>query len=228
LKQVIGFDLDGVIARTDRTILRAVQQRGLLLNRTEDEITHFRYDHSFPGEIEDDVVLKILAEGNVYRDCERCTSLIDAVYDCRALGYEIQIVTARWENDQVERDTRDWLDRYCVPYDKLVIGVSSSHKHKYAEEAGLIAFVEDRHDTANRLAKVCLPFLVAMPYNDPANGHQVDRRVIRRDRSFFARVFPYLMSQLYKPTPTGEDPAVRTVRQAFEWAAEMRSDANVP
>jgi uncharacterized HAD superfamily protein len=198
-RPTIGFDLDGVIARTDRAILRAAQKRGLLLNRTEEEITHFRYDHSFPGEIEDSEVWDILAEGNVYRECEPCQMLISVVEGCHNRGYRIEIITARYENDQVERDTRDWLDRYCVPYDKLVIGTSSRDKHKYAEIAGLIAFVEDRHDTANRLANVCLPFLVAMPYNSPDHGRELDHRVIRRDRAFFVRQFPNLIQQLYAP-----------------------------
>ena len=78
----------------------------------------------------------------------------------------------------IERITREWLCRYNIPFDKLVLERGNDYstdpagrKHNrfyYAQKYKIRYFVEDDIEKAAKLAYICdVVFLITQPYNKP-------------------------------------------------------------
>lgn len=174
-----------MLAFADQAFIARAQERGKLLGRTINDVWHHKWEVCFADEIDKAFVDEILSLPHFYRHLDPCEHLLQAVRAMGLAGWEIHIVTARWEIPETHNDTREWLEEHRVPY-RYLAHVDSVEKHLYAREKGLLAFVEDRPDTCNRMVGICKPFLVATKYNDPLNGiFCLEPDVVRKERPWF-------------------------------------------
>lgn len=176
----VAFDLDGVLCRTDIAILRACQERGYLTGRTEEDIRTFHFEEAFPDEITLEALIEIFKEGDPFRRTKPCRHMIGVLNALTDMGVDTRILTARSEFPIEE--TIAWLDRNGVRWSRLHYDVPHNEKAGRLKSLRISLLIEDRLATANAAASFCRSVLVAMPYNDPANGHDVHPEVLRLPR----------------------------------------------
>lgn len=155
-KPRIGIDIDGVIVEMSEGIRREAEKRFGVIYNPED-VTKFKLTH---------VGLNRRQTSQIIGDWEFLLSLPEIPYAMEAIellweDYEIHLVTARWSN--VEIPTKSWIQSHNIMYDYLVMG--QDLKYRYAEEKGLLWFVEDRYRNAMSLAEVCPTYLITQTYN---------------------------------------------------------------
>jgi len=152
MKELIGFDLDSVLAHTEKAISKCSEDMfGITLDW--DKISSYDFA-TYPGYTKEmgDALLKEIETGK-YLDSVR-------LYDCAhpALGkvwssdFDICIITSR--PDHLFVPTVRWLDRHGVTYDRVYLK-KSADKHKLISELDIKAFVDDRFDIVESIRKNC-------------------------------------------------------------------------
>lgn len=164
---IIGLDLDSVIADTEKVIHKyMLEQFGIDMNWDDVHSYHFE---DFPGmSPEMAAELKhVIESGYVLMDvlpydtASACTHLL------QDLGLIVHIITAR--QNHLEEPTREWLNVHNIAYDELFIS-KGVEKYKLVKEHNIKAFVEDRHDVlasikANHGSLDLGMYLVSQPWN---------------------------------------------------------------
>jgi uncharacterized HAD superfamily protein len=173
-------------------MIEYAHDRGLLLEFNEDDITNFRLEEAFPGRISAEQLGAIFNEPHFWQSIAPCPQLVESARTLWEEGCELFIITARfeWQCEGLQRMTRDWLENHGIPFAEVIF-LESGDKPGYIRENCLEFFVEDRMDTAQKIASTgaCDSYLVAMPYNNTAVSQTASvPNVYRRDRPFFPRL----------------------------------------
>jgi hypothetical protein len=190
MSKIVCFDFDGVLCHTGRAILNKAIEWGYLDPAFSlSEITEYQFSNVDPVNFPEERVREVLRDGDCYRYAEPCKYLINVVRQLALHGFEVPIVSARYNTILNKRIAEDWVARYEVPVTDIFLGVRSSLKHEWARDRKVLAFIEDRPDIANNMAGICLPFLVGEKYNETDNGKPLDSRVMRREREEYDAEF---------------------------------------
>ena len=161
----VAFDLDGVMASTDRGLFTAFHGRGLVLDKTPADLTHYYYEEAFPGEITTDLMHEILNEEDFYYNLPAIEPLVKACHLAYGMDCEVHIVTARLGPPHVRRQTEWWLEQNQIPHHHLAIEAARD-KVGYMQEHDIDLIVEDKFETAYAAAQAGkTAVLVAAPYN---------------------------------------------------------------
>jgi uncharacterized HAD superfamily protein len=163
----IGFDLDGVLALADAEILRRLHAAGLCQDIKVLNPTHFYLEECLPGVTQGLLEELCFHKPGYFGGLQPCSYLTALVAELVSLDHEVHIVTARPNFDYTLEETRNWLKSLGLNYHRLAI-CQAVNKHTYVLDHGLQLFVEDRFDTANRIAQLVPVLLVAMSYNTPS------------------------------------------------------------
>ena len=190
MSNTVCFDFDGVLCHTGHAIVKKAIEWGYLdPSFSLCEITEYEMSKIDPANLTEERVREILRDGDCYRHAEPCEYLIGVVRNLRTAGFQVPIVSARYNTILNMRIATDWVAQYQVPVTDVVLGVRSSQKQLWAREQKVLAFIEDRPDIANNMAGICLPFLVGTEYNRTDNGLPLDPRVMRREREEYNTEF---------------------------------------
>lgn len=186
-RRKVLWDVDGCLCATTEAVLAALQAQGKLHGRTIDEVRHWNWADSFPGEVTLEEIWAVYEDLSVLERAPCCPHALRAAQLCGRLGYEIHIVTARGTYDPSRADllaalTRSWLAKHQIPYDVLAF-VAGKGKSDYAREHGLHLAIEDNRETAYALTEHCWALLPAYGYNAPLDGQEEPRRLLRIARS---------------------------------------------
>ena len=87
---------------------------------------------------------------------------IEVINKLKTEGHNIIIITARWNEDYCnsEKLSKEWLDKYKIPYDKIYTGMDS--KKEIAIEEKLDLFIDDSIRNCREVSSAgikCLLFL---------------------------------------------------------------------
>src|SRR5882762_2342360 len=137
-----GYDLDGVLALTQQSLLKELQTRGFYIGRKFEDIRTWEMEKAFPGEITVKDVMDVFHTPKFWERIEVCPFLLAGAKNVSEKGVELHIVTARAPNEfigNVETITKKWLWYNGIPYNKLAF-VRASDKHKYCIEKKLDFF----------------------------------------------------------------------------------------
>ena len=99
---------------------------------------------------------------------------VEVIKKLRNAGHEIVIITARGSSSDWNpyRICKNWLDRYNIVYDKLI--VKCSNKGKICEEEGIDVFIDDNPDYCSTVKSNSIKvFLFDSKYNQ--NDKTFDR-----------------------------------------------------
>lgn len=185
-----GFDLDGVIAQTGRTMFQHFQTQGLLQEVKYEDWRTYSLEEAFPNEINWDMVGVLLKQESFWASIEPDPIFLDAVENMAENSVEIHIVTARDEKSvgcNIGGITMEWLRNCGVIYDALAL-VPGRDKAKYCLEHKLDFFVEDKLSTAVAIADTWFTqsYLVATSYNEyPADRYT---HIVRRSAPYFVNL----------------------------------------
>lgn len=166
MKRILCCDIDGVLSDMTGIVLHRIWcDHGLVI--TPDQLTHYqRLDELLaearvdPGYLPD-----LFHDKDVLDNVPIMLPAIPALRRIRGMVQSIHIVTARNHHayDWVSGITRSWLDRYGIPYDKLVF---STDKAAYCRSVQAGYLIEDAPQHAEAaLALGVGVFLLDHPYN---------------------------------------------------------------
>jgi hypothetical protein len=189
-----GFDLDGVLARTERLLFGRAQERGLLPGYTEADYKTFHFEDNFDGRVTREDVYDIFNSGEFFQSIDPCPYLVTAARRAYFADVELHIVTARFEEESVgiQKITTDWLYQHGILYHRLAF-VKAKEKAAYCSHHNLDFFIEDRLDTAEAISRTLTEsYLVALPYNEPTAVQLSPPGIRRRERPWFLKFQAYL------------------------------------
>lgn len=175
IKPVVVFDIDGVLG----------DYHGHFHDFAEGylgvKLTESAYDGTEPHRewyrhqgvtVEEFRTMKLaFRQGSMKRTMPPYRRVIQIVQKCRAKGAELWLCTQRpyMSLDNIDRDTRAWLDRHGVPFDYMLY-----HEEKYAQlekrvdKERVVAIVDDTaemYDHAEDIFGEAVPILYKGIYN---------------------------------------------------------------
>ena len=102
---------------------------------------------------------------------------VEIIKKLKTEGHTIMIITARHDNNiqDVYNISKDWLKRYDIPYDKLV--VNSTDKAEKCKENGINLFIDDIiNNCENVHNELNIPvYLFDSPYNQKHENTAIKR-----------------------------------------------------
>lgn len=152
MRELVGFDLDSVLAHTEKIISKCSEDMfGITLEWNK--ISSYDFT-TYPGyNAEMGATLLKEVESGKYLDSVRlydcALSALDMVRDS---DFDICIITSRPEH--LFMPTMKWLDRHKVIYDRIYFR-KSDDKHKLISELGIKSFVDDRSDIVQSIKDNC-------------------------------------------------------------------------
>jgi uncharacterized HAD superfamily protein len=167
-KPILGVDIDNVLALSDACLRGMIREH---CNIALDETDITQYDYSIHGVTE--AQLREIFDRFNTDVCRRLKVVpgAKAAVTQLAMRYEIVLVTSR--NPASKESTEYWLRRKGIPYHQLHF-----HDEKHALGIPYVAFVEDRHEHAHRIAATgARVFLMTRPWNAQPLAHPGIRRV---------------------------------------------------
>ena len=169
---VIGFDLDGVIADTAETFLRLACFRYGYCSFTCEDITNFELEDCIP--IPRDLVDKIFTEILTNSLATELKPMKGAVETLTLLAQKstVTVITAR----PLLPPVLDWIDVFFPAETREAIKVIATGDHndkvRHIHEHGLKYFVDDRAETCMQLASAdIIPLVFSQPWNQ--NRHNL-------------------------------------------------------
>jgi uncharacterized HAD superfamily protein len=169
---VIGFDLDGVIADTAETFLRLACSRYGYCSFTCEDITNFELENCIP--ISRDLVDKIFTEILTDSLATELKPMKGAVETLTLLAQKstVTVITAR----PLLPPVLDWIDVFFPAETREAIKVIATGDHndkvRHIHEHGLKYFVDDRAETCMQLASAdIIPLVFSQPWNQ--NRHNL-------------------------------------------------------
>ena len=136
----IGIDIDDTIANTYEVMFAYAQKYTV-----EDLTNHFytRAMHSWTQEEEDKFFEKYYEK--IAKETKPFTCAIETLKELQKQGHKLIFITARFEPDyfDVRKTTFDWLEKYKVPYDKVIINPKT--KREAAIENNIDIFIDDSY-----------------------------------------------------------------------------------
>jgi uncharacterized HAD superfamily protein len=169
---VIGFDLDGVIADTAETFLRLACSRYGYCSFTCEDITNFELEDCIP--IPRDLVDKIFTEILTNSLATELKPMKGAVETLTLLAQKstVTVITAR----PLLPPVLDWIDVFFPAETREAIKVIATGDHndkvRHIHEHGLKYFVDDRAETCMQLASAdIIPLVFSQPWNQ--NRHNL-------------------------------------------------------
>ena len=156
----LGIDIDDTIANTYDVLFKYVQEytiHDIVIDRekTNRDIiaqmyrTNFRngdekQDKEFLNRYYEKTVLKVKPKMNA----------VEKIKKLKEEGNQIYLITARFPSNKfnIEELTRNWLKKYDIPYDKLIL--NSQNKVIVAKENDIDIFVDDSIKNCTEMANV--------------------------------------------------------------------------
>jgi uncharacterized HAD superfamily protein len=160
--QIIGLDLDGVLADIAPEFLKYVKKE-FGLNFCLDDIRS--YDATEWSGLNSEQVGHIFSTTDIFTTVEPVPCSIQATKILRKAGWKIHIITFRPWYSKVKSITLEWLENHGFFYDTL--HMSEGHdKTKFVPEHCIKVFVEDRRESAELMSRLCeRVYLLDYPYN---------------------------------------------------------------
>lgn len=177
LRDIVGFDLDSVIANTEYALDQYISKEfGICLDWNN--IFEYKIEN-FPELTEEmkEQTLNDIHNGVILFDIDPYENIVEDLKTLRSKGINLFIVTSRPAN--LFPMTSKWLRENEIVYDGLFF-TKSSKKHEVVRSCGLKCFVEDRDDILESIYNNCGElvygsYLVDHPWNRLCNNSCINR-----------------------------------------------------
>jgi uncharacterized HAD superfamily protein len=166
----VGIDLDGVIGKCAEYVIDEIYMETGRIVLLSDLVDH-KMSNSIPEHMH--VVDKIMTSPDLILNMEMYSENIAALnyvrekIECDSIRVNYHIITARRDiMPNIEKNTRVWMDRSGMKYDKLSLVEPRSNKTDIAKENEIDIFVEDRLENAIALDAIGIKcILIDRPWN---------------------------------------------------------------
>lgn len=174
--EAIGLDLDGVVVYSAQTTIKWLKRMGKLSkNITTSDINWYNIEWNpekqtgFPTVTMDDLHTIFMCPD--FWEATIPYKYVQTWVEALHKKYEIHILTDRRWYPELEQQTRDWLYRYNIPFDRLTC-IAGKKKFEYARDHGLKYVIEDSpYNVISIAPETKKTFLLKRCWNDPqVNG----------------------------------------------------------
>lgn len=178
----IGIDIDDTIANTYDVLFNYAQNYTIndmgkeIKDVNRNSITHMyckdfhdwnnKEETEFLDKYYERMVLKV--QPKMYA--------VENIRKLKESGEQIYLITARFLSDKfdVEKLTKDWLEKYNIPYDKLIL--NSQNKVIVAKENDIDIFVDDSIKNCTEMANVGIKtYMMDTIINKDFEGENIER-----------------------------------------------------
>ena len=178
----IGIDIDDTIANTYDVLFNYAQNYTIndmgkeIKDANRNSITHMyckdfhdwnkKEETEFLDKYYERMVLKV--QPKMYA--------VENIRKLKESGEQIYLITARFLSDKfdVEKLTKDWLEKYNIPYDKLIL--NSQNKVIVAKENDIDIFVDDSIKNCTEMANVGIKtYMMDTIINKDFEGENIER-----------------------------------------------------
>ncbi len=118
----------------------------------------------------------------------------EAMANCKSAGAEIWITTTRpWQRlDNIDPDTRFWLERHGLPYDHMLYDEDKLQKIvDQVDSARIVAVIDDLHEQYDRAIALDLPVM------QRANDHNQHPSKSRPQKGTLARCGVWARQEIF-------------------------------
>lgn len=176
----IGVDIDNTITHTTEMIMHYAkifgEENGL--NTVSDPNYYYLEDAlGWDRDIAEHFLDTYL--GHIYREMRPKDQAVEVMRKLKD-DHELILITSRNQQmPEVEQVTLDWLERYSIAYDGLILN-ATPNKHFFSKlgvclEHGIEVMIEDHHDLILELAQAFPVIVFDYPYNRHITAENVYR-----------------------------------------------------
>ena len=166
----IGIDIDNTITNTRELILEYVRTFDRENNlRTEVDLTQYSLEESLMWDTE--LLNRFLTAylADIYKFVSPKPYALEVIRDLHR-NHSIILITGRNQRDKsITAATLEWLSRYQIKYDKLVMNNTENMHHFSKLEAciknNIDLMIEDHHDLSLELSEKIPVLMFDYPYN---------------------------------------------------------------
>jgi len=180
MRDVIGLDLDSVLANTEFALDKYLREElGVFLD-WENEVDQYKVEllpRITPDQKEK--IQELIHSGDLFKYIHPYNYAEHATKKLKNEGFDIAIITSR--SRKIKDMTMDWLDEHDIMYDMLHTA-HSLEKYAVIRDLNVKAFVEDRFD----LLEIIIDRYKVLDYglyivNHPWNKREHHEQVVRVD-----------------------------------------------
>ncbi len=182
---IIGIDIDDTITDTYEVIFNYAQEYTVkVLNRdpkikeVSDCASHYytKVLHNWSDD-ENEKFWELYYEKNL-KEVKPKTLVVEYLNKLKSEGNKLVLITARVQPENykfnVEEETKKWLQKNNVPYDKLII--NGNHKEKIAKEEKIDLFIDDSFKNCQAVSDVGIKtYIMDSRVNRDLNRQDIER-----------------------------------------------------
>lgn len=176
----IGIDIDNTITRTSKAIMRYADifAKQNQLNAVPDYNEYYMEDAlGWPKEMVEKFMERHLLD--IYYEVQPKCRATEVIRELSEKHYLILITSRNRFYPGIEETTRDWLTRYGIPYDLLVMNATDNMHHfskiQACKDNMVEIMIEDHHDLALELSQFLPVILFSYPYNQHIESPNIIR-----------------------------------------------------
>ena len=163
----IGIDIDDTISNTFEVMFAYSQKytieelkRSGKIKELDSIKTHFYCQEMHSWTLEEDLAFLKKYYKAFLEETVPLTFCLETLNYFKEQGHKLILITARFESDSfdIKQFTIDWLKKYNVPYDKLII--NSKTKVEAAQENNIDIFIDDSYKNCKEVSNVGIKSLI--------------------------------------------------------------------
>ena len=176
----IGIDIDNTITNTRDVILDYVR----IFDRENDlstrvSLNHYSLEESLQWDTELTKRFLSIYLTDIYQHVTPKPYALEVISDLHQ-RHSIILITSRNQRDQtIKTTTLDWLSRYQVEYDRLVMNSTANmhhfSKHESCLDNNIDVMIEDHHDLSLELSGIIPVVMFDYPYNAHLDVNNITR-----------------------------------------------------
>ena len=176
----IGIDIDNTITNTRDVILdyvRIFDRENNLTTRVS--LNHYSLEDSLQWDTELITLFLSTYLTDIYKRVTPKPYSLEVISDLHQ-RHSIILITSRNQRDQtIKTTTLDWLSRYQVEYDRLVMN-STTNMHHFSKlesclDNNIDVMIEDHHDLSLELSGIIPVVMFDYPYNAHLDVNNITR-----------------------------------------------------
>lgn len=182
---IIGIDIDDTITDTYEVMFNYGQEytanvlkREPIISNVNNCNTHFYTKSIYNWTDDEEKRFFELYYEKIIRNVNPKTLALEYLQKIKEDNNKIVLITARWQPEEfdldVEKETRNWIEKNNIPYDKLVI--NAINKEEIAKQEKIDVFIDDSFFNCQAVSDVGIKtYIMDTRVNKELNREDIER-----------------------------------------------------
>lgn len=169
-KKTVAFDIDGTLCTIESALLKFNELTGKNILMPDMFDYHFKVVYDLA--VEDEVKIWDAHTESIIAESKPIIQVVDYLKEVKSKGNDVAIVTAR--HSKYLDVTKEWFDRYNIPYDRIYMGETDKYEPLAFEKA--VQYLDDKGSLVEKLMgtdlqDTCDLTIIDAPYNQQFKSH---------------------------------------------------------